>query len=455
MPIPYYLQRAEEDEDSIARLGGEDDEDFDLPAFEAPAAPERHAGDAEREQALSSLRELQQQLRQPKALPQDLDDAALQRAQGEDQRQAGLDRASDALYAAGMRQPVQLLNRGPGQADALLQRRALASQEQATERQGLRDQLSLAQTEARLLPKPERGDAGLEEYRRAQAARWQAEADRKAAEAKAKAGNEVEADEQLDIDRKVLGKMLGQDLSGMSRKGIDALMRKLQLDQSRADRLRAREAAARSAKDKAAEKTAKEQEKKSEKAKGFYLEGYELDQSSAPKETEVQKLRDAQANARTMQQTIDELLGLYRKYGTEALPGAAKSRMEALAYDLMLSAKGENMYQLGVLTGPDLDVLAKVVPNPTGGRGSVLDFLSGDQNVLQKLETLKQQVSRRFENAARARGYRRGGAAEARAKLPKAPAGDVDLEAPSGGHGPVVKETKSFRQYADGYIERK
>ncbi len=157
------------------------------------------------------------------------------------------------------------------------------------------------------------------------------------------------------------------------------------------------------------------QAKSAEKAKGFYLDGYELSPEAAPSEKEARDIRAAQASTRTIRETIDEILGLYAKHGTETLPGPARSRMESLATDLQLAMKGPEQYSLGVLTGPDMAILESVAIKPTGAKASMLDFVSGDSNVLEKMAALRSQVDRRFENRAASMGYRRKKAPDVKA----------------------------------------
>lgn len=155
-------------------------------------------------------------------------------------------------------------------------------------------------------------------------------------------------------------------------------------------------------------KAAKEDVKRNDAARAYYLEGYELSPEAKPTNKETESIRKAQAGTRTIQQTVGEIEALFKTYGTEALPTAARARMSSLTTDLLMSMKGDAMYQLGVLSGPDLEILQRVAPDPTTSKANVLDFLGGDQTLV-KLQTLSSQVGRRFENSARSLGYRRAG----------------------------------------------
>jgi hypothetical protein len=158
----------------------------------------------------------------------------------------------------------------------------------------------------------------------------------------------------------------------------------------------------------AGQKDAVANEKRAIEEKEKYLEGYTLDPAASPKDSEVQKVREAQAATRTIQATAKEIADLYRKHGTQALPTAERARMQSLVTDLQLAMKGPEMFQLGVLAGPDMAILDRMVPDVTGAQANILDFLGGAQ-IIPKLEALEGQVGRKFENKARALGYRKAG----------------------------------------------
>lgn len=180
-----------------------------------------------------------------------------------------------------------------------------------------------------------------------------------------------------------------------------------------------RDAAAAAKADAAAAKDAKKGGEKTAKA---YLEGFELSPEAQPSNKEVESLRAAQATINTMKQTIGKIRGLYQKYGNSPLPGPAKAQMSALTTDLMLRAKSDAVYALGVIAGPDLDLLTQLAPNVTSREATLLDFVGDDQS-MARITTLGEQLDRGFANSARARGFRPKGKAAAKAAPAKAAGG--------------------------------
>jgi hypothetical protein len=165
----------------------------------------------------------------------------------------------------------------------------------------------------------------------------------------------------------------------------------------------------------------------------LFLEGYDLSPEAQPSPPEMTSIRKAQANANTMTGTIAELQQLYKQFGNSPLPGPVKAKMSALATDLMLAAKGPEMYQLGVIAGPDMEILGKIVTDPTSANATALDFIGDDQS-MARLTALAGQVKRRFGNSARSLGFKQK-------SVPSAKGGKLDLT--EGGGGVVRPATEA------------
>lgn len=68
--------------------------------------------------------------------------------------------------------------------------------------------------------------------------------------------------------------------------------------------------------------------------------------------------------------------------------------------DLQLTYKSDAFAKLGVLTGPDLQLLEEVIENP----GSVSNLLSGKDGVLQRYKNVKARVGQNFNSKAESYG---------------------------------------------------
>jgi hypothetical protein len=142
---------------------------------------------------------------------------------------------------------------------------------------------------------------------------------------------------------------------------------------------------------------------------GMEIPGWARNPNVRVDEPDVRMLRDASAQTQTLKAGLDKLEALFRKHGNTKLPSAERAAVKLLVTDLKLQAKGPAMYQLGVLSNQDNELLSQVVPDPAGGSGTLSDFFSGGQNTLSKLSTLRGQLDDRINAKMSSRGYSRQG----------------------------------------------
>ena len=120
----------------------------------------------------------------------------------------------------------------------------------------------------------------------------------------------------------------------------------------------------------------------------------------------VSALRDGIADAATMHGHIAELDALVAKHGLEVLPGPVKTRMEALVRQLGIKAKGPAFAELGVLAGPDLQILDDMIGDPTSWRTV---FKGGADDVRARLGVFRDAVKTNMANKKRLYGYSESG----------------------------------------------
>lgn len=135
------------------------------------------------------------------------------------------------------------------------------------------------------------------------------------------------------------------------------------------------------------------------------LPGYSHDSKVGVKPEAVQQMRDTKGQVESIEGTIDDILSLGQQGGSAILPGEKRSQMQSLVRDLQLAMKGKAGYELGVLTGPDLDLLEEVIPNPSNEKGAFADFFTKGENTVAKLKTLRSQLRRRFDRRVAASGF--------------------------------------------------
>jgi hypothetical protein len=139
------------------------------------------------------------------------------------------------------------------------------------------------------------------------------------------------------------------------------------------------------------------------------VEGYVPRKGFKVKPEVAEKLRGAQADTATMEEGLDELMALYRQHRNQVLPGAARARMSSLATHLQLTAKGPTMFGLGVIAGPDMDLLNAVITNPTKKDATFADFFGGGgkelSETMERLRVMREQVGKKLHNTIVKRGY--------------------------------------------------
>lgn len=112
-----------------------------------------------------------------------------------------------------------------------------------------------------------------------------------------------------------------------------------------------------------------------------------------PSATEMAKLRNARAEAEKITAAANDFKAEWAKASpvdrARALAGA-NTPLNAAYNNFALLAKGDALFQLGVLNGPDLDIIRRAMPDPSTGKSlmtSEADMISSVDKVLNILST--------------------------------------------------------------------
>lgn len=140
--------------------------------------------------------------------------------------------------------------------------------------------------------------------------------------------------------------------------------------------------------------------------------GYERTGEVVQGKTEAKDTRDAVGIANTLLKGMDllEMQLFDPKEGTGSFEygGTKGATAASTANDLRLQAK--ELYNLGVLNGPDLTLMLKQIPDPE----SLGSMFTRDATAQAQLKASKQAMQRKLEESMKARGYRpKGGAPSA------------------------------------------
>ncbi len=106
--------------------------------------------------------------------------------------------------------------------------------------------------------------------------------------------------------------------------------------------------------------------------------------------TEIKKLRGALPETKGVVRAMDEMVRLIEENGHEVDFLKSKGWQQAKANwaDVVLTTKGENMYGLGVLTGPDVDIIGQAIgtSDPTQVRNTTEGIKQGRRNIIARLQ---------------------------------------------------------------------
>jgi hypothetical protein len=128
--------------------------------------------------------------------------------------------------------------------------------------------------------------------------------------------------------------------------------------------------------------------------------GFEFTPGYTPTEKDVEDLKMTSAAYSTVTSDLKRLDSMVEKYGTEfaTVPGfGGQDKAEMLQTKEAMLLQLKEMEKLGALAGPDVDVLAKVMPDPTTFRTN---------KYKQQSQNFKSILENRIKMRAKARGAR-------------------------------------------------
>lgn len=131
------------------------------------------------------------------------------------------------------------------------------------------------------------------------------------------------------------------------------------------------------------------------------VEGANVKPGFKPTVDDAKKMKEAKANYDTMKSSLERLDALYKKSGTDFVGDDAAAK-EAVMTDLQLSVK--NLAQLGVLSKSDIEMIEKMVPNPTSFWENTKGLFGADSYQARSKE-FGDAMKNKYESAMKAHGY--------------------------------------------------
>lgn len=147
----------------------------------------------------------------------------------------------------------------------------------------------------------------------------------------------------------------------------------------------------------------KEFQKRQQDESRLTVPGFRRSGNITPTPEEAQKLRSSMSGAENFLSELDEYVNLVKKDGNGNFEmfGPDSARMKTLATSLQLKAKSPAQYDLGALSGPDLDMIEKLVQDPS----SFSAFFTSTDTALAGLDQLRDSLSNKAMSMAKGSGY--------------------------------------------------
>lgn len=217
----------------------------------------------------------------------------------------------------------------------------------------------------------------------------------------------------MGMDPKMAGTMTASQFENLSpylKAKYEAKIRELDRRELRADRTATRDIARQDRLDKITEK-------REDRDLTLAVPGYERTGQVLPKAEEAVKFRKAVATSKQLSDKLNRLRDLVggnkekgiTGVGSYEYGGNAGTEMESLATEIQLLSKSPELYELGVLTGPDMSLLEKVIANPT----SLDSLFTRDGSRLKQIDSQLNSINGKLGATAESLGYAKAGGEKA------------------------------------------
>lgn len=127
-----------------------------------------------------------------------------------------------------------------------------------------------------------------------------------------------------------------------------------------------------------------------------------------PRTEEAQKFRKATSVSEQLSSKLNRLKQLVKEKGSYEFGGTGGTEMESLATEIQLLGKSPELYELGVLAGPDLSLLEKITADPA----SMNSLFTRDSSRLKQIDTQLKSISQKLDSTAKSLGYKKQGTGE-------------------------------------------
>lgn len=144
---------------------------------------------------------------------------------------------------------------------------------------------------------------------------------------------------------------------------------------------------------------------KSEKLdKTLEIPGYKISPDVQPSKIEARQMRDAVSDSKTLNKLIEDTAEIARnasKFDLANPMSDVRNKIQNNLKQAQLLYKGPSFAQLGVLAGPDMEILDSIIENPV----TMSSLAKGTEGVVSRLKSLTDSVNANVSNKLNVRGY--------------------------------------------------
>jgi hypothetical protein len=132
--------------------------------------------------------------------------------------------------------------------------------------------------------------------------------------------------------------------------------------------------------------------------------GFEKVADVGARPLDLEKFRNSATTFKTLIDKIDRYKSMIDKYGAFENPYSnAGAEMQSLARQIQLDAKNQDFFALGVLAGPDLDLLESVIPTSS----KLSNILMPASSAKAQIDSFKNNLENKLTDKAASLGFRR------------------------------------------------
>lgn len=104
----------------------------------------------------------------------------------------------------------------------------------------------------------------------------------------------------------------------------------------------------------------------------------------------TQEYRGLARNIADVEASLNTYEGLLNQYGAEVIPGEGQLQLDAAYIDMLMGLK--DLYELGALTGPDQQMIERVLADPTSAKAKATEIVSGRKSLVNQLGLVRDKL---------------------------------------------------------------